>query len=241
MTRENKIMLVAGNEAPSRLLEKHSDARMHLAGLINEKLRIESKLRHLAERVQMLQDAQSAEHDAASEISALNAAEAAAMTAWVEDPSVPMPSPDIATRDSLMSKQRAAQARAAAARQASASIRAEQQRETTRLEGVGLQIGLATVPVIIEELEPLIAEFVEANAALAARAGRIAAGSELVTKIANAAPLEAARPAFAMLEVLNEQIRGAFGRPAPDLTPHKAHWDALSAALYRDPIARLQT
>jgi hypothetical protein len=239
---KNIKLVATDNTAPSRLLEKHSDARLHLAGLINQKLRVEEKLRHLAESAQKLQDAQSAEQDAVSAINALNSAEAAAMTAWSQDPSSgPIPSPDIAKRDELLALQRKAQAQASAARQATTSIVAEQQREAARLTDFGVQIGLAVVPVAIEELEPLIAEFVEFNKKLAEKAGRIAAGAEMITTIANGVKnLELAGPAFRQLEVLNEQIRNAFARPAPDMSPHAARWAAYANALQRDPIARLE-
>jgi DNA repair exonuclease SbcCD ATPase subunit len=239
--KSGNIRLVT-DEAPSRLLQKHSPARMHLADLINRKRRIESNLRNLAESAQRLQDAQFSEQEAVAAINALNAEESAAMAEWSRDGSGPMPEPDVAKRDELQAKHRGAVAKATAARQAAGAISADQQREMAALKQVTDQIDLAIVPIIIEEVEPKIAAFKTAFAELAAKRAEITAASETInliafrlSQIASGQPNpEAGRPAFVALEALNETIRVAFAAPALDGINHRAPWEAFATALKRD-------
>jgi hypothetical protein len=240
-TQMKPQLSVVENEAPSRLLAEHSAARMHLAKLINSRLSIESKLRHLGESAHSLKEVQAEEQNAVGELNALNAAEAAAMTAWSRDPSGPVPEPDVVKREELEAKRRSATAKATAARQAEATISADIQRENAALAQVKAKIELAIVPVIVDEVEPLLADFEEANRILAAKAGKIAEASEIITQIGHGiGNSDLARPAFVCLEKLNERIRLAFARPAPDVTNHRAAWLAFAAELKRDPIAELK-
>jgi DNA repair exonuclease SbcCD ATPase subunit len=247
MKNTDNLRLVT-TDAPSRLLEKHSPARMHLADLINRKLRIESNLRHLGESAQRLQEAQTAQHDAVAAINALNAVESAAMAEWSRDGSGPMPELDVAKRDELQARHRGAVAKATAARQAAAAIAADQQRETAVLKQITDEIDLAIVPIIIEEVEPKIAAFKTAFAELAAKRAEITAASETInliafrlSQMASGQPNpEAGRPAFVALEALNEAIRLAFAAPPPDATNHRAPWEGFSNALKRDPIAQFE-
>jgi hypothetical protein len=213
---------------------------MHLARLINEKLRRESALRHLAEAAQLLEEAQHAERDAIGALAALNAAEADAMARWSRG-EAPAPELDTAKRAKLEADQRAAVAKASAARQAASMNAAEQQREKAVLHRIETEIALAIVPVIVEAVDPLLADFEKANRELAAKAGKIAEAAETIAQIAHGiGDLEVARPAFVTLEKLSERIRTTFARPAPDTANHRAAWLAHAAALKRDPIAELK-
>ena len=237
---KNNIRLVTDSEAPSRLLQKHSAARLHLAGLINRELTVESNLRHLGEAAQRLQEAQQAEQQAVADLNALNAAEATAMAAWSRDGSGAEPQPNVVKRDELQAKHRAAIAKAAAARGAQATIAADQQREAVSLKQVETEIALATVPVIIEAVEPLITDYEDSNRELAAKAAKISGAAEVITQIGHSiGSTDLARPAFVALEKLSERIRIAFARPAPAISDDA--WRALAAALKRDPLAELKS
>jgi hypothetical protein len=233
------LRLVTDSKAPSRLLEQHSAARMHLAKLINDRLSIEARLRDLAEAGAKLQEAADAERHAAAALNALDAEEANAMALWAKNSAGPMPSFDQTRRQKLRAAVDAAAAQAAAARKAAAANGAEQTRENSSLKAVEAQIALAIVPVIVEAVDPLIADFEAANRALAAKAGRISGAAELITQIGHSiGNPDMARPAFVALEKLSERIRIAFARPAPAISDDA--WRALAAALRRDPIAELK-
>ena len=245
---KNILRLVTDDAAPSRLLAEYSPARLHLAKLIDQRLRVEDNLRQLADAAARLREAQDAEGNAAAALNALDAEEARAMAAWSQNSSGAMPVFDRTRREKLRENLEAATAQATAARRATADNAAQQQRENAKLKPIEDEIDLTIATVIAEEVEPLIAEFTEFNRELAAKAGRIAEASEVINligarigQLASARPnAEAARPLFTMLEKLNEKIRLAFSRPAPDVTNHRAAWQSFAAALRRDPIAELK-
>jgi hypothetical protein len=233
------IRLIADHGAPSRLLQEHSPARVHLAKLINDRLSIEARLRDLADAGAKLQEAADAERHAAAALNGLDAEEATAMAAWAQNSNGPMPVFDQARRQKLRAAVDAAAAQASAARKAAAANGTQQERELGTLKRVEAQIALAIVPVIVEAVDPLLADFEEANRALASKAARISGAAEVITQIGHSiGNLEMARPAFVELEKLSDRIRIAFARPAPAISDNA--WLALAAALKRDPIAELK-
>jgi hypothetical protein len=240
MKNTSNIRLVGG-EAPSRLLQKHSSARMHLADLINRKLSIESTLRHLSEAAQRLQDAQAAEGNATAALANFEAAETAAMADWSRSPSSPMPVGNPGKRDELEAAIRRASAQAAAARKADAANTAEQLRETAAAQAMEPQFAVVIAEIIDEEMAPLLAAFEADKASLAAKAARIQEGVEALTRLAHQVGADKGRPAFVTLENLNTRLHAAFARLAPDNTTGSlSKWLALIGRLRADPLAKLE-
>jgi hypothetical protein len=239
--KNGSLRVVAGKDEVSPLLQPQSPARIKLAQLINDRLTIESNLRHLAESAERLREAQRAEGQATAALANFEAAETAAMADWSRSPSSPMPVSNPGKRDELLAAIRTASAQAGAARKAEQANAAEQTRENGTLQRLVPQIDLAAVAVIVDEVDPLIRDFEEDNRALAAKAGKIAEAAEIITQIAHGTGnLDRARPTFAALEKLNERIRVAFARPAPEIGSHRAAWSALAANLRSDPLAKLK-
>jgi hypothetical protein len=241
MKNNGNIRLVSG-EAPSRLLEQHSAARLHLAKLIDRKLTIESNLRHLADAATKLQEAADAEGNAAAALNALDAEEARAMATWSQASSGPMPVFDQSRRQELKSAVDAAAAQASAARKAAVENGAAQQREAAAAKALEPEFAAVIAQILDEEMSPLIADYQADAVALAAKAGRIMQGAEALTRIAHqVGDTSKARPAFVVLEKLNEKLRIAFSRPAADSTgADLPKWMALAGRLRSDPLAKLE-
>ena len=146
------LRLVTDGTAPSRLLQEHSAARLHLAKLISQRLAIEDRLRALAEAGGKLQEAADADRHAGAALNGLDAEEATAMAAWAQNSSGPMPVFDQTRRQKLRAAVDAAAAQASAARKAAAANGAKQTRENSSLKSVEAQIALAIVPVIVQAM-----------------------------------------------------------------------------------------
>lgn len=238
---KNNIRLVTGNEAPSRLLEQHSAARLRLAQLIDRRLGIEDNLRQLADAATKLREAQDAEGNAAAALNALDAEEARAMSDWSQKSSGPMPVFDQTRRQKLRTAVDAAAAQASAARKAAAANGAEQQRENSALKALEPQFAVTIAEILDEEMTPLLVDFDADKRALAAKAARIQEGVEALTQLAHQVGVEKGRPAFVVLEKLNARVHTAFGRLAPDnSTGSLTKWLALAGRLRSDPLANLE-
>jgi hypothetical protein len=241
MKNGNMKLVVTDNKAPSRLLEQHSAARLHLAKLIDSRLGIEDRLRGLAEAGAKLQEAADAERHASAALNALDAEEAHAMAAWSQNSSGAMPVFDQTRRQKLRAAVDAAAAQASAARKAAAANGAEQQRELMALKALEPHVALAIAEVISESVTPLLEDFEAANKKLAAKAARIQEAIATITDMGHAVGNPAAaRPTFVVMEKLYEKVRAVSGRPAPDSENHRAAWMAYAAKLRSDPIARLE-
>src|SRR6476646_6948873 len=118
MKNGNGNIRLVTDEAPSRLLQKHSDARLRLAKLITRRNSLEEKVRHLAETGSKLREAADAESHAAAALASLDAEEARAMSAWAEGPGGAMPVFDRTRREKLEAEVHAAGTQAAAERKA---------------------------------------------------------------------------------------------------------------------------
>jgi hypothetical protein len=240
--KNGNIKLVTTDGEPSRLLAKHSDARMRLATLINNRNSFEDKLRHLVETGGKLQEAADSERHAAAALAALDAEETRAMSAWAEGPGGSMPVFDRTRRERLEAEVHAAAAQATAARKAAGENGAAQQRENAALKALEPQFAVAIAEVIAESVEPLMDDFDAANRALASKAARIQEAFVTIRGLAESlGNPEAARAAYAINERLHERIRTMSDRAAPDGTNHRGAWETLAAALRRDPIAELGT
>jgi hypothetical protein len=238
--KNNNIRLVTG-EAPSRLLQPTSEARLRLGQLITRRNSLEDKLRHLAETGGKLQEAADAERHAAAALAALDAEETRLMAAWAEGPGGPMPVFDRTHREKLKSEASAAAAQASAARKAAAENGAAQQREHVALKALEPQFAIAIAEVIAESVEPLMEDFDVANRALASKAARIQEAFVTIRGVAESLGNQAsARPVYVMNEKLHERIRTMSDRPAPTGENHSAAWMSFAARLRSDPIAELK-
>jgi hypothetical protein len=237
----------ATSEAPSRLLQQHSESRMKLARLVNSKLAAEERVRHLVEAAAALREATDAEGNARAALAALDAERSQAMAAWSKDPSGPMPTFDRAKREKLKAALEDAAEQAAAARGAASSINDQHVREAADLKKIEESIELAVATVIIEEFEPKVAAFQAALRDLANKRAEISAASERINLIgvglqkplSDQPNFEVAQPIFVALEDLNTRIRAAFAEPAPAIEDHRAALRGYAEKLRRDPIALL--
>lgn len=239
--KNGNIKLVVTDEAPSRLLEQHSAARLHLAQLIDRRLGIEDNLRQLAAAAKRLREAQAAEQNAIAAIDALSAVEAAAMTEWSRNPSGPEPEPDVAKRDELQAKHRTAVARATAARQAQVTIAADQQREAAALKVLEPAILEAIVEIIIESTAPLLEDLKESQVALASKQGRLnQAVQEAITVSRQTLQDGPVGSTGAMIANLIETFRTAATPAIETSAADVAAWRSLSTRLRADPLAKLE-
>jgi DNA repair exonuclease SbcCD ATPase subunit len=239
--KNDSIKLVVSDGAPSRLLEKHSEARMRLAKLITHRNSLEEKLRHLVETGGKLQEAADAERHAAAALAALDAEEAREMAAWAAGPGGPMPVFDRTRREKLEGEVHAAAAQATAARKAAGENSAAQQRENAALKALEPQFAIVIAEVIAESVEPLMQDFDAENRALASKAARIQEAFATIRAVAESlGNSAAARPVFVINERLHERIRTMSDRAAPDGVNHRTPWMALAARLRADPLATLE-
>jgi hypothetical protein len=235
--KNGTIKLATENGAPSRLLEKHSNARLQLAQLIARKLGIEDRVRALVEAGAKLKEAADAEGHAAAALSALDAEETRIMSTWSQG-SGPMPVFDQTRRQKLEGAVHAAAAQAAAARKAAAANGAEQQRENATLKALEPEFAVLFAEIILESVEPLISDFEATNKVLATKAARLQAAFMTMRGIAESVGNpSAARPAFVIMEKLSEKLRTISGRAAPDDLNHAAAWMSYAAKLKSDPLA----
>jgi hypothetical protein len=241
MKNGNMKLVVTDNKAPSRLLEQHSAARLHLAKLIDHRLGIEDRLRALTEAANKLREAQDAEGNAAVALNALDAEEARAMSTWSQKPSGSMPVFDRTRREKLKAAVEDAAAQASAARKAAVENGGQQQRELMALKALEPHVALAIAEVISESVTPLLEDFEAANKKLSAKAARIQEAIATITDMGHAVGNPAAaRPTFVVMERLFEKVRAVSGRPVPDSENHRAAWMAYAAKLRSDPIATLE-
>ena len=229
--------------SPSRLLQEHSTARMHLAKLINDRLSIEATIRDLVAAAAKLAEAADAERNAAAALAGLDAQEAANMATWAKTAGGPMPVFDRTRREKLEAEVHAAAAQAAAARKAAAANGSEQQRELGLLKALEPQFAVAIAEVIAKSVEPLLQDFDIANKALASKAERIQSAFVEIRGLAEGlGNPNVARPVYLINEKLHECIRVASARPAPDAAAnHRASWAAFAQELRRDPIAEFKS
>lgn len=237
--KNSNIRLVSG-EPPSRLLEEHSAARMHLAKLINDRLSIEATIRDLVAAGGKLAEAADAERNSGAKLAALDNEEAAVMSAWGKTGGQ-MPVLDQTRRAKLEDAVHAAVAQARAARSAASANGAEQARELGRLKALEPQFAIAIAEVLAESVEPLFSDFEIANKAMASKAEKIQQAFIVIRSLAESLGNPAtARPIFAINEKLHERIRSVSGQAAPDGENHRAVWMAYAAKLRSDPITMLE-
>lgn len=240
MKHNPSIRLV--DDGRSRLMQPTSEARLRLAKLISGRVAIEDGLRSLVAAGAKLAEAADAERNAGAKLAALDAEEAATMAAWAKAGGQ-MPQFDRTRREKLEAECHASAAQAAAARKAASANGSEQQRELGRLKGMEPEFAAVIATIIDEEMAPLIADYQADSVALAGKAALIQQGAEALTRIAHdVGDTNKARPAFVVLEKLNEKLRIAFSRPAVDSTgAGLPKWLAFAAALRREPIAEFKS
>lgn len=174
-----------------------------------------------------LATAQTADAPIVAELQRLDSTETEAFAAWSRgDLETPAPTPDAAKRALLTEQLAAARATAEAARRAEGGLIAERERESTKLRGLPHAIEVALAEILVEEVEPLIADFEEANRAVSAKASRIEILRDIISGMARSAPEgEPARPFYVLLEALNTRLQKVSGRQAPDpASTHRLGW-----------------
>lgn len=227
-------------EAPSRLLQSHSEARLRLAKLIKERLSAEEKIRHSEQALRLLRDEQAFERQAVADLHALDQVETARMADWSRNPEGPAPESDVSRRAELESKLRHAAAKANVARQAETAIHADLRRENEELDALEPKILTAIAAVIADEtMGSLLDDLKRAVAAAVEKQTRLRAAVAAVFKIANDGPVGQMKTAFEIGETLDDNLRKAAAPPPPDSMPALAGWLKLAADLRANPLAEL--
>jgi chromosome segregation ATPase len=220
-----------------------SAARQRLAEMIEARDEIAAKIESLQAALTRLASQQAAEGPLVGELAALDSAEAAKMNEWARSGEGDAPLPDVAKREALNRKLADARAAAEAARRAESGLQAEVARESAKLPSIARAMDLAVADILFEEAEPLIADFLEANRAVAAKASRIEVLRDVVIGMAHAAgDLEQGRPFFTALEAFDGRLQKVSGRQPPDLdvsSRHRLDWFGLVEQLRSDSNATL--
>lgn len=227
-------------EAPSPLLQKHSEARLRLAKLITTRRSAEEKIRHSEQALRLLREEQALERQATAELRALDEVEAARMADWSRNPEGPAPESDISRRAQLETKQRQAAAKASVARQAEAAIHADLRRENDELNAIEPKILSAIAEVIADEvMGPLLADLKHAVGVAVEKQTRLRAAVAAIFKIAHDGPAGEMKSAFEIASKLDDDLRKASAPPAPDSTPALAAWLKMANDLRANPLAEL--
>jgi hypothetical protein len=206
---------------------------------------ISAKIESAQGALTRLASAQTAEAPLVAELQRLDALETEAFSAWSRgDSDAPAPTPDVAKRALLTEQLAAARAKAEAARRAEGGLIAERERESSKLPGLARAIDAALAEILVEESEPLVADFDETNRIVAAKASRIEVLRDILEGMARSAGEgEPARPFYALLEQFNTRLQRVSGRQRPDLdvvSSHRLGWLSLAESLRLDANATLE-
>jgi hypothetical protein len=221
-----------------------SAARLRLAEMIEAREKISASIKRTQISLDRLASAQTADEPLVAELQRLDAAETEAFAAWSRgDNEAPAPTPDAAKRASLTEQLATARATAEAAKRAEGGLIAERDRESAKLRGLPQAIDVALAQILVEESEPLIAAFDEANRAVSAKASRIEILRDILGTMARSAGEgEPARPFYVLLESFSTRLQKVSGRLPPDLdtaSRHRLAWFALADQLRSDASAKL--
>ncbi len=213
-----------------------SAARLRLTEMIAASQKISSSLDRANAALARLASAQTADAPIAAELQRLDSSETEAFSVWSRgDPEAPAPTPDAAKRALLTEQLASARATAEAARRAESGLIAERERESAKLRGLPYAVDSAVAEILVEEGENLIADFADANRALASKAARIEIMRDLIIGLGRAAgDGEPARPFFTMLEAFDTRLQKVSGRLPPDLdvaSQHRLAWHTLIDSL----------
>jgi hypothetical protein len=221
-----------------------SPARETLAALILARQEITATIEHAEAALGRLTGAQTIDSSIVGALAALDAAESAAMSAWARSGEGDAPLPDVATRQELSRKISDSQAKAGAAQRAEGGLQAELARESAKLPAIARAAEVVVADILFEEAEPLIADFLEANRAVAAKASRIEMLRDIVIGMGRAAgDIEQGRPFFTALEAFDNRLQKVSGRQPPDLdvsSRHRLAWLGLVEQLRSDASAKLE-
>ena len=221
-----------------------SAARLRLAEMIEAREKISASVDRVNASLSRLASAQTTDAPIAAELQRLDSAETEAFSVWSRsDTDAPAPTPDAAKRALLTEQLATARSTAEAARRAESGLIAERDRESAKLRGLPHAIDVALAQILVEESEPLIAAFDEANRAVSAKASRIEILRDILGTMARSAgDGEPARPFYTLLEAFNTRLQKVSGRLPPDLdtaSRHRLAWFALADQLRADAAARL--
>jgi hypothetical protein len=237
-------MQLVKNDAAPKPQPSASAARTRLAELQAKVDECNGRLKGLEESLARLESIARDEAAATATLSNFDADEGAAMAAWARTAIGSPPEPNVRKREKLEAAARTAAARAAPARQAHASIAALRHAESRTLKDLETPIALEIAAALVEEAGPLLEDFEQLNRVLSAKANRIQALSEsLVNVCHNGVLFEQMRPAFMLMEKLQERIRNSLARPVPDEILARQDRAALAifiAQLRTDAAARLE-
>jgi hypothetical protein len=219
-----------------------SEVRQNLAALIGARDAIIPKLRALEEQRDRLVALQTLDNTAAGELAQLAAGESAALAAWSVSGEGPMPTSNVAKRQTLEKKVAATRATAENARLASVSVLAEIETESRRYASMAAPIQVAIVEVLIDECEPQIRSFEIINEELSARVMQIQQLGKMITERAHTvSDAEVKGSLFALNTRFFERLEKVNTRKEPmeDIAnAQRAKWFSLWTALNTDANAQ---
>jgi len=222
--------------------ESLSPARSRLSDLIRQRTAANEALQVLAQRSQRLARLSAAVQPHEAELQRHDAEEARIMSGWAADADDTLPPvADHAARAEIVARLEKARSQVRAAEAASAAIATESAPHHRTIGGVWPWIAQASALVIVEELEALLPELVEASQALDAVRRRINGGRERVIAAGLRGPDEVSRPIRVALEAFDKARQAAETASQAGIVfaAPNGEWNALTHALTSDPTASL--
>ena len=221
---------------PTFPAKKSSPARNRLAECLAARREAETKIATANESMARLAGHEEAVAAARSELTALDIADADAVTRWAKSGEGAAPTTDVDRRDSISRALSQAESQARAATSARAALSAELETATRPLAGIQAWTSVFIASVVCEEVEPLLADLIEHQRSLAAKVERIGQMREFVIAAAERLPRgsEEARQVYVAAEALANDVQRA-------MSVHEAPLDASvsSRAALREFVASL--
>jgi hypothetical protein len=216
--------------------KKSSPARDRLAECLTARSEAEAKIAAANESMARLAGHEDAVNAARSELTAIDIADAAAVTLWAKSGDGAAPTTDVERREAISRALSQAESQARAAASARAALAAEMEAATQPLAGIATWSNVAVAQIVAEEMAPLIADLEDAQRSLAAKIERVKMLREHVIASAEGLPKgsEAAREVYLTAEAMAQDMQRA-------MTSHPAPLDASvsSRAALREFVASL--
>jgi chromosome segregation ATPase len=175
-----------------------------------------------------------------AELASLNAAESAAMSAWARaDDGSTEPDSDVARRSEIMSRLDAARVKTTAVDAAIAGLQAKANEFHKVLANIAPSLATVAALCMIEEVDALTPQFIEAKRATDAIYVRIQSANAVILTAAHAAPGDLGRPIFVEVEAHHKRTLAAVqsAGSADDGMAAQAEWKARLAELIAGEVA----
>ena len=223
--------------------KRTSPSRDRLAECLAAKAEAEAKVASIQSSIERLAGHEEAVNAARSELTALDIADAAAVTAWAKSGEGSAPTTDVERRESIARALSQAESQARAAASARASLSSELETATKPLAGISAWSTVFVAQTVAEEMAPLLADLIDAQRNLAAKIERIQMLREFVLASAERLPKgsEEARQVYVTAEALASDMQRAMAShqaPLDDVVAARAALRDFVSALAEDAASR---